>query len=466
MDEINLQDLTIKVGPSNGSQTRRVLALWRGEFCYADMVNVWRSSDREKFYEAIKKKIGKNPKDLGADIDKQLIKLAEEKDAEAAKIAKASISDLQGKPVQIDSPEPWPEPVNLADVLEQHVALMKRHIFVSEESLVAAALWACATHATDMLDSIGYLRITSPDRSCGKSTFARLLEGSLRKPLYVASVTTASLFRLIEMMTPSLIMDECDNLLKTNAELLSMLNVGITRKEAKVYRCVGDNDEVREFTVFGPKLICGIGEVAGPLASRCITILMHRRPKNVELMRINRAALKEAGEIGQKYCRWIEDNKGNINFEADPEAPAVLNDRQVDCWRTLFILADAAGKEWSEKARKASVRLSVMSDAEDTVNVRLLLDIAREFWGYDKVTADDIRIALNNCARLEWENYGRNGLTSVVIGRKLKQLGIKAYRTNKERYYKMEEIKALAANYMKEEDEEEDSGEDKKENEV
>jgi hypothetical protein len=450
MKEINLQGLKIQVSPSNGSQTRRVLALWQGEFCYADMMNVWRSSDRERFYETLTKKIGKNPKEIISDIDRQLITIAEDADSEAAKIAKASMSDLQGRPVEIESPEPWPEQVNLADVLEQHVNLLKKHIFVPEEALVAAALWTCATHAIDMLDSIGYLRITSPDRSCGKSTFARLLKESLRRPLYLANVTPASLFRLIEMVTPSLIMDECDNLLQTNAELLSMLNAGISRKEAVVYRCVGDSDEIREFTVFGPKLICGIGDVAGPLASRCITILMHRKPKNLKLERINRDSIKEAEEIGRKYCKWIEDNKGSVNWEGEPSAPSVLDDRQVDCWRTLFLLADAAGEKWSEMARKASLKLSDVSDVEDNVNVRLLLDIANEFEGFEKVTADDIRIRLNNCPHLDWGSYGRNGLSSVVIGRKLKQLGIKAYRTKRERIYWMDDIRKLAANYVKE----------------
>jgi hypothetical protein len=183
---------------------------------------------------------------------------------------------------------------------------------------------------------------------------------------------------------------------------------------------------------------------------------MHRKPKNLKLERINRDSIKEAEEIGHKYCRWIEDNKRSVNWEGEPSAPSVLNDRQVDCWRTLFILADAAGEKWSEMARKASLKLSNISDVEDSVNVRLLLDIANEFSGYEKVTADEIRIRLNSCSHLDWQNYGYKGLSSVVVGRKLNQLGIKAYRTNKERFYRMKDILDLAANYGKEDLEEEE----------
>jgi hypothetical protein len=450
MDEITFQDLSLRVAPSNGSQTRRVLAIWRGQFCHADTLNVWRASDRERFYATLGAKIGNNPKTLFANIDEELIKIAENVDMEAAKAARATAPELQGRPIQLDPPEPWPNPVNLAETLDQHVALLKRHIFASEESFVAAVLWACATHAIDFLDAIGYLRITSPDKQCGKSTFARLIKESTRKPLYVANVTPASLFRLIELVTPTLIMDECDNILKSNPELLSMLNAGITRKEAVVYRCVGDNDEIRQFSVFGPKLICGIGDIAGPLASRCITILMHRKPKQIKLPRINQG-LAEAEEIAKKYSRWMQDNAKDINFDAEPFVPDTLDDRQADCWRALFVIADVAGEKWPQLARQAATALSCISDVEDNVNVRLLLDIARIFEHRTEVSASEIASVLNDTPDLEWSHFGGRGLSAVAVGRRLKNLGVTAKRTKAVNVYSMDAIKALAANYARDE---------------
>jgi len=446
MDESRFEDLTLEVAPSNGSQTRRVLALWRGDYCHVDTLNVWRASDRERFFEAIAAKIGENDQTWRGYIDRKLVALAHAADEAAAKMSQQEAPALQGRPVQIDPPEPWPTAVSLAETLDAHVALIRRHVYTSDEAARAAALWACATHAIDRLDSIGYLRITSPDRSCGKSTFARLLKESLRKPLYTANVTPASLFRLIEVVTPCLILDECDNLLKTNPELLSMLNAGITRREAIVYRCCGDDSEVRAFSVFGPKLIAGIGAIAGPLASRCISILMHRKPKHVKLPRISQA-LPEAANIGRKYCRWMLDHAGEINFDADPPAPNELSDRQCDCWRPLFVLADAAGGDWPQAARRVAVSLSGGCDAEDNINVRLLLDIARLLGHKAEVSATEIAKTLNDDPNLEWGRFGGRGISAVTVGRRLKQLGLLARGAKNVNLYAMDAIRELAARY-------------------
>jgi hypothetical protein len=446
MDELRFEDLKLEVSPSSGSQIRRVLALWRGDYCHVDTLNVWRASDRERFFKALAAKTGQNDQALRDYIDRKLIALAHAADEAAAKMAQQEAPALQGRPVQIDPPEPWPTAVTLAETLDANVALIRRHIYTTDEAARAAALWACATHAIDLLDSIGYLRITSPDRSCGKSTFARLLKESLRKPLYVANVTPASLFRLIESVTPSLILDECDNLLKTNPELLSMLNAGITRREAVIYRCVGDDSEVRAFSVFGPKLICGIGQIAGPLASRCITILMHRKPKDVRLPRLNQG-LVEAANIGRKYARWMLDHAGKINFDADPPAPDELSDRQCDCWRPLFLLADAAGGDWPQAARRAAVVLSGGCDAEDNLNIRLLLDIARLLGHKAEVSASEIAKTLNDDPNLEWGRFGGRGISPVTVGRRLKQLGIRPRGSKNVNLYAMDAIRELATRY-------------------
>jgi hypothetical protein len=348
--------------------------------------------------------------------------------------------------------------VNLAEVLDQHVALIKRHIYTSDESAQAAALWTCATHAIDYLDSIGYLRITSPDKKCGKTNFARLLKKSTRKPLYVSSVTPAFLFRTIEADLPTLILDECDNILKDNRELLCMLNAGINREEAWIGRCVGDDHVRRIFSVFCPKLICGIGSIASTLASRCITILLHRKPKDIDLKPLAEG-IDEAEEIGRKYCRWITDNIENLDFKTRPSMPRVLDDRQRDCWCALFILADAAGGHWPQTARQAAIVLAGCSDEEDNINVRLLLDIANTFKDRADVSATEIVAYLNNDPNMDWGRYGRHGLSPVIVGRKLKQLGLNPCHTKIGNVYQMSDILALAAHYTRDSAENDGGGE-------
>jgi hypothetical protein len=62
--------------------------------------------------------------------------------------------------------------------------------------------------------------------------------------------------------------------------------------------------------------------------------------------------------------------------DARPELPDELDDRAQDAWEPLLAIADLAGGDWPERARKAALALSGGSAREDDSNgVRLLADI-------------------------------------------------------------------------------------------
>ena len=62
--------------------------------------------------------------------------------------------------------------------------------------------------------------------------------------------------------------------------------------------------------------------------------------------------------------------------DADPAVPTELNDRAADNWRPLLAIADRAGSQWPEKARRAALELSAVKAGEaDTMRTLLLSDI-------------------------------------------------------------------------------------------
>ena len=57
-----------------------------------------------------------------------------------------------------------------------------------------------------------------------------------------------------------------------------------------------------------------------------------------------------------------------------PEIPSGLSDRTADAWESLFAIADLAGGDWPQRARKAALALSGEHVVEDdNIGTMLLL---------------------------------------------------------------------------------------------
>ena len=77
--------------------------------------------------------------------------------------------------------------------------------------------------------------------------------------------------------------------------------------------------------------------------------------------------------LRRKCARFVLDHAEEIG-KAQPEIPEDLNDRAADIWEPLLALAELAGGEWPEKARKAALGLTATAQEESPIGA-LLLDI-------------------------------------------------------------------------------------------
>ena len=86
-------------------------------------------------------------------------------------------------------------------------------------------------------------------------------------------------------------------------------------------------------------------------------------------------------DLKRKCIRWAADNLISLRDAAlDVSVPDGLNDRAADNWEPLLTIADRAGGEWPERARKAALALSGNGAAEDgSIGVTLLGDIKAIF---------------------------------------------------------------------------------------
>jgi hypothetical protein len=270
----------------------------------------------------------------------------------------------------------------------------------------------------------------------------------LPRVLSVSSITPAALFRVIEQARPTLVIDEVDAFLANSDELRGLLNAGHTRGSAFVVRVEGEDHQPRVFSVFGAKLLLGIGRVAPTIEDRSITIALERKPPAANVARLTRRALAALRDVGRRFARWAADHGDQIDADADPDVPEVLNDRQADCWRPLLHLADLAGGDWPRRARQAAVALAVTD--EDELPLRLLADLRAAFLasGRDSLTTGELLGLLRNLPDSPWPTLCRGQpITPHRLARTLAPFGIRPYHSKNFRGYRKADFAAAWERY-------------------
>ena len=276
-------------------------------------------------------------------------------------------------------PEPWHEPVDGAQLLDELVAAFERFVSLPHGAADALALWVLFTHTFEAWESSPRLALTSPVPGCGKTTVLSLLGQLVRRPLPTSNITSAVVFRAIEECQPSLLIDEADSFLADNDQLRGILNSGHARHLAYVLRSHGENHEPRRFSTWAPMAVAKIGKLPPTLADRAIEIPMRRALPDELIERFGRRHEADFRVLAQKAVRWAQDHVEELG-EADPTMPEGLRNRAADNWRPLLGIADAVGGEWRQHA-VTSIRALLGGEAADASQGEQLLADMREIFG-------------------------------------------------------------------------------------
>jgi putative DNA primase/helicase len=281
----------------------------------------------------------------------------------------------QGSPLDFPSPEPWPDPVDGAELLNELRDTVREYVVCSDHKIIAVVLWIVATWFEPAAQVAPILNNSSPINRCGKTTLLDIVGKLSKRALMAASITPAALFRTIEICLPTLIIDEADSFFGANDELRGVVDSGHTRQAAFVIRTVGEDHEPRQFSTWSFKAVSGIGKRAVTIEDRSIAIDLERKLRTEQASRLRHAPRGLFTALQQKLCRWSGDNL-DAAAASRPSIPGALDDRQQDNWEILIAVADLAGGDWPAAARNAAISLSNNSKEDtETLGVQLLHDV-------------------------------------------------------------------------------------------
>jgi uncharacterized protein DUF3631/uncharacterized protein DUF3854 len=319
------------------------------------------------------------------------------------------------------------------NVLNEIVSFLRRYVILSEAQAAAIALWCAHTYTFKSAAWSPYLNVTSAAPECGKSLLLETLEFLVRKPWKVDGASPAVLFRKIELDQPTLLFDELDTTFRGDKEtaqaIRQVLNAG-AKYNGTVARCVGEHHTPKDFRVFSPKVLAGIGDLPPTVSSRSLPITLGRKLATEKVAYLDHGDLaikSRAAELRNRVSDWIE-KRGEGLRHITPDFPEQLTDRQKDGARILLAIADAAGGEWPAKSRTVICELYGSRPVEDqSIGIQLLRDARTIFdeTEAEKITSGDFVENLTKIETSPWAEWNRGKpMTAVGLSRLLKPFKI------------------------------------------
>jgi hypothetical protein len=326
---------------------------------------------------------------------------------------------------------PWPHPVDGALLLSDLCAIIGQHVIADPPTIRAAALWIVHTYCMDMLTVSPLAHISAPEMRCGKTVLLTAMMRLVYRPLPVSSITPSAIFRSVELWSPTLGIDEADAFLKDNEEARGLINSGLYREGASVIRCVGDDHTPTKFSTWAPKILCGIGKLAGTIEDRSIPLRMRRKVAGETAANIRRSDPQPWLDLQSRLTRWTRDQQNRI-ASANPIPAYGLGDRAQDCWEPLLSIADVAGGEWPGLARAAALALHGVEEETPSINIELLRDIEAAFKERqtNRLATTELLNLLTRDEEAPWATWNRgNPLQPRQLAARLSEFGIKSKTT-------------------------------------
>jgi putative DNA primase/helicase len=345
--------------------------------------------------------------------------------------------------------EPWSELVDGANLLNSLTAAIRQYVVLDDGAAEAVALWVLHTHALEAFLISPRLAITSVVMRCGKTTLVDVLSRLVRSPLTTVNATAAAIFRLVHAYQPTLLIDEADTFLTKNSDLRGILNSGYRRNSAYVIRA----DAI--YSTWAPVAVAMIGRLPSTLEDRAIAVRLKRRRQDEVIAPFRFDQTDGLGQLGRMAARWAADNLEKIK-NTDPAMPTTLQNREADNWRPLLAIADVAGGEWSNRARRIAQSLAASNrESEQSAGIMLLEDIALFFNSQEKcrVSSNELALFLKGLEGRSWsESKGGKAITQKAIANLLAPFDITPIemRVGHQvlRGYQMEQFEDAFARYV------------------
>ncbi|MGW1324540.1 DUF3631 domain-containing protein [Streptomyces antibioticus] len=325
-----------------------------------------------------------------------------------------------------------PTPIDGAALLDEVEAFHRRfNVFPTETAYVAVTLWDAHAHLLDCFDSTPRLAFLSPEPGSGKSRALEIVETLTPRAEATVNASPNALFRLVDAAEgrPTLLFDEIDTVFGPkagdNEPVRGFLNSGY-RRIGTMLRCVGDgaNQSVQRFSSFCAVAMAGLGSLPDTILTRSVIIRMRKRAPNEHIepyrQRINE---RQGNALRDRLAEWADSIRDQVT-DAWPELPEGVTDRPADVWEPLLAVADAAGGEWSARARAACLELvnAAHDNDEASLGVRLLTDLRdKVFCGADRMPTAVILEMLVALDDAPWGDVDDKPLNARMLSKLLGQ---------------------------------------------
>ncbi len=320
-----------------------------------------------------------------------------------------------------------------AEVLDAIEAFIRRFcVLPGQHCYPAVALWAAHTHFIKQLETTPRLACLSPEPGSGKTRVLEVLDVLCANPLMALDISMSAFFRIVEIRQPSILLDEVDAIFtgkkqsEGSEDMRRVINNGY-RIGAVVQRVGGKNrDEVKEFHVFTPVAMAGLGNLPDTLMSRSVILRMKRRRGGEKVQQFrDRLHRPEGQQLQALIARWAA-SVGTLDY---PELPDGVEDRDADVWEPLLMVADVAGGSWPARAREACLTfIADKPESSVSLGVRLLADL-KAIWPEDAATlpTSDILRALCELDEAPWADLYGEGLKPRKLAQLLGDYDIKSH---------------------------------------
>ncbi len=281
------------------------------------------------------------------------------------------------------SVEPWPERVRTDVLLREVTAQITRYVATLANRAIVPALWVMGTYVHEVATHSPLLLATSPQPDSGKTTLLSVVGFQARKALLSVNISGPALFRALTKWQPTFIVDEADTALVNNDDLKEVINSGWTRGQG-VIRCDPETNDPRLYSTFSPKAIGMKGKkLPDTTLSRAIIIEMKRKQPGEVVEDFNHLDNDNFKTVRQKLVRWAADN-AEVLKDATPQTPPGFYNRTRMNWWLLLAIAELAGNDAAEEARRAAQLIEATKDNNRaSLGVTLLADLRELFDRFD-----------------------------------------------------------------------------------
>jgi hypothetical protein len=233
-------------------------------------------------------------------------------------------------------PARQPSPRATFDAVVEHI---RRFYDAPDCVLTLLGLYVMVTHVTDAFDAVPYLQVVG-EPATGKTRLGELVELLAYEARLVARMSVPAVYRFIEEMKGTLIIDEQG---ASRPEMRNILNAGYKRS-GKVM-IVGAKGHLLDIPCFGPKvLIANHPELNEALASRLITIVSQTATRPLERFLLGPAERNFAPVVSMLRA-FADNHRDEVAAQYNTLPPVDdLSDRDFDLGAPLLAIANVVDR--------------------------------------------------------------------------------------------------------------------------